>query len=109
MADSSTEQAEIIVETALSLLRSQFPVFSEFIGNGGGIARGGCGFAGVRLVVFVVVVVAVAVVAGGGLLALIIGFVVGSGIGFVGFVGFAFSSAGLLAKSFPVTGIDGMR
>ena len=39
VAGATTEQAKVIVETALSFLLCQLPVFTEFVGKG--IGRGG--------------------------------------------------------------------
>ena len=118
MAGATTEQAKVIVETALSFLLCQLPVFTEFVGKG--IGRGGGRRCFVRFVVIavlvafgvvgvvVVVVVRGARVIGGVTLAFVvrlfafIGFVVG----FV--VRLALAGAGFLPDTFPVTGIDGV-
>ena len=98
MAYLTTEHTKIIVETALTFLRCKFPVFSELVGETGGVSGGRNRLSG--LVVL------------GALLARIVACRVGSPlvgllIGFSG-VRFAFLGAELLSGSFPVTGVNGM-
>lgn len=110
MAGTTTEHTKIVVETPLSLLRSQLSVFSELLGNGGGVAGGGRRFCGLVVIVVRSVVVVIArllgvvgvVVSGSRSFAFLVGFVVGLVLGLVP------AGTGLLTESFPVTGIDGV-
>ena len=54
MAGATTEQAKVIVETALSFLLCQLPVFTEFVGKG--IGGGGGRRCFVRFVAIAVLV-----------------------------------------------------
>ena len=60
MAGSTTEQAEVVVESALSLLWCQLAILAELVSEGVQSTGGRWSLSG--LVVFLVVVVAVAVV-----------------------------------------------
>ena len=109
MSSTSTEHAELVVETVLSFLRGQFAVFSQLVGKR---VRDGFG-----LVVLVIVAAA-----GGtfGLILVVAGFVGIIGlrlfVGFVGIVGIAGivmvgsvgTGAGPFADSFPVLSVNRM-
>ena len=105
VASASTEQTQVVIESPLSFLWSQFSVFSEFFGDGGGIAGGRCRLGGLVIVLVVVPGVAVAVVVAAAAawcrsLILVIRLVL--------VIGFVLARTGLLSESFPMTGVDGM-
>ena len=59
MTYTATEHAELIIESALSFLRGQFPIFPELFGKGRGVTRGRRILALVGFVLLFVVVVLV--------------------------------------------------
>ena len=113
MTRASAEETKVVIESALSLLRSQLAVFTEFVGDRGGTPGGGCGLSLVVVVAVVVVLllafvvtVVVGVTAGSVVVLLVVRF---SGlVGLLRGVRFAFASAGLLVEMFPVTRINGV-
>ena len=110
VASSSTEQTQVVIESPLSFLWSEFSIFSELFRDGGGIARGRCRLGGLIVVLVVVPGVAVVVAAAAAWcqsLILVIG-LVGPVVGLVLVIGLVLARTGLFSESFPVTGVDGM-